>query len=273
MKKHFPIALAILFLLSACHVSRHLPGPRSAANDFLQKIGEGRFQAAYESTAFAFQAQTNFRSFQAIARDLGMNGGTISCKWVSDERKERDVKLAGELVSANGTIVPVRLTLIQERNTWRVFALRTPSPIGNGEENRFSLLGKGDAFNNSANHEVPSPKVLQDLTQSHLLLFNAAAQKNNFDSFYNKVSLAWQNRLTTKQLKDAFRPFIDSKADISNIKSLQPVFDQPPEVNSEGILTLAGHYETQPYRTLFALQFTFEFPYWKLYGIKVQIQR
>ncbi len=272
MKKHLPLLLLAALFLPACKESRHIPDPRSAANDFLQKIGESRFQDAYESTAFAFRAQTNFRSFQATAKDLGLSTGTVSCRWLSDERREREAKLSGELTSAQGKSVPVRLTLILERNAWRVFALRTPTSNGNREADPFSLLGKGDSFESSANHEVPSLKVLQNLTATHLLLLNEATQKNDFREFYNKVSLAWQSQLTLKQLTDAFRPYVERKPDISSIAHLEPVFDVPAEIDSEGFLTLRGHYETQPYRTSFALRFIFEFPYWKLHGIQVQIQ-
>ncbi|MCX6966923.1 MAG: hypothetical protein NTZ46_03930 [Verrucomicrobia bacterium] len=274
MRKDFPLVWIIAFslLLAACKAPQQMPDPHSAANDFLQKIGESRFQEAYESTAFAFQAQTTFRNFQATAKDLGLSSGTVFCTWLKDERQERDVRLSGEFISASGKTVPVNLTLIQERNAWRVFALRTPTQIGNKEEDRFSLLGKGDGFNSSANHELPSPEALQNLTKSSLLLFNEAAQKGDFNEFYSKVALAWQNNLTVKQLKAAFAPFTDSKVDISEIKQLNPVWDTPPEINSEGILNVAGHYATKPYRTFFALQYIFEFPYWKLYGIQVQIK-
>jgi len=274
MKKYSPstfILVAVALLLAGC--TKHpVHNPRKAATEFLQKIGESRFQEAYDNTAFAFRAQTNFRSFQATAKELGLNAGTVSCNWRSEEIKDRDVKLTGELMSANGTTVPVRLTLIEERGEWRVFALRTPRERGNQEDDHFSLLGKGGSFNSSANHALPSPKILNDLTLSSLLLFNDAVLQRSFGEFYSKVSLAWQNQLTTTQLKQAFQPFIDAKVDLSDIQKLQPVFDTPPEITSEGILNIIGHYDTKPVRTFFSLKFIYEFPYWKLYGIEVKIR-
>jgi len=275
MRKHLPLVLLLGFalLLAACGKSRHISSPQSAANDFLQMIGESRFQEAYASTAFAFKAQTDFRSFQATARELGLSTGTIACKWVNVEPKHRETQLTGELLSANGATIPLRLTLTQERGEWRIFALLTPSQgRRQKEEDRFSSMGKGDSFNSSANHEIPPLKTLRNLTLSSLLLLNDAARQSDFSDFYSKVSLSWQNQLTLNQLKEAFQPFTDSRADISGIQKLQPIFDVPPTVDTEGILNLVGHYETKPYRTTFALRFIYEFPYWKLYGINVQLQ-
>ncbi|MEI6560573.1 MAG: hypothetical protein WCO68_00635 [Verrucomicrobiota bacterium] len=275
MKKILPLLLLLAVALSvtACKQSGKIPSPESAATDFFQKISESRFQEAYDSAAFGFRAQTDFPSFQATAKELGLNTGTVSCNWLSEERtEEEDVKLTGELLSGNGARIPVHLTLIQERRAWRVFTLRTPSQSGNKKEDRFSLLGKGGGFKSSANRELPSLKSLQKLTESSLLLLNRAVQQGDFNEFYNTVSLTWQNQLTVNQLKREFQPFIDAHVDISDIQQCEPVFDTPPEITSEGILSLDGHYETRRNKLTFSLHFIFEFPYWKLYGVKVQIR-
>ena len=62
-----------------------------------------------------------------------------------------------------------------------------------------------------------------------------------------------------------------TKANI-DIKSLSPVFDKPPEINSDGVLILNGHYNTKPLAIHFLLQFIYEFPQWKLYGLEVQLK-
>jgi len=274
MKKFLPLLLLLAVVLSvtACKQSHKLLSPQSVAADFFQKISESRFQDAYDSTAFAFRAQTDFPGFQATAKELGLSTGTISCNWLSEERTEEDTKLTGELLSASGARITVHLTLVQERGDWKIFALRTPSQSGNKQEDRFSLLGKGGGFKSSASHELPSLKNLQKLTESSLLLLNRAIQQGDFKEFYNTVSLAWQNQLTVNQLKREFRPFIEAHVDLSEIQKLEPVFDTPPEITSEGILVLEGHYDGKPNCFTFSLRFIFEFPYWKLYGIKVQIR-
>lgn len=273
MKKFFSpaVILALALALFACS-QRPVLDPQCAATEFFQKIGEMRFQDAYDATAYGFQTQTTFPNFQTTAKELGLGGGTVSCHWESEEAKDRDIKLKGELVSANGTTVPVRLTLIEERGAWRVFALRVVREQGKQDDDRFSLLGKPATFNSSASREIPSAKVLNELTLNSLLLFNEAITHQSFGEFYSKVSDAWQKQLTTTQLKQAFQPFVDAKVDLAGIEKLQPVFDKPAEINSDGILTTVGHYDNKPYGTYFTLRYIFEFPYWKIYGIEVQIR-
>lgn len=263
--------LAVLILLGGCHKSRLVKAPQQEARDFFQKLSESRFQEAYDSTAFSFQAQTNFKSFQATARELGLTTGTVVCDWTKEETSEREVKLTGEILAAAGTKVPMIVTLVKERGAWRIFSVRNPGDNGKKENDRFSLVGKGSAFNRSVNQEVPALPVLHRLTLESLVLFNEAVTQGNFGDFYNQVSAAWQNQLTVGQLKRAFQPFVDAKVNLRDIQGMQPVYDVAPEINTNGILLLKGHYETKPYRAFFVLQYMYEFPYWKLYGLEVQI--
>ncbi|MDD5350012.1 MAG: hypothetical protein PHQ12_07360 [Chthoniobacteraceae bacterium] len=263
--------LAALLGLAGCDDSPYSDSPSHAANEFFLEIGESHFQKAFDSAAFNFQARTTFQNFQATARDLGLSAGTVACNWIKEERKEKEVKLTGEVMAANGTRVPVILTVIKERGSWRVFSLHTPSDSGRKEEDRFSLVGKGASFNQAVNRELPSDKALQKLVVESLLGFNTAVQKRSFGEFYSSVSLAWQEQLTVSQLKRAFQPFIDANIDLSPIRNMEAVFDVPAEINADGILILHGHYNTAPNRTFFTLRYFYEFPFWKLYGLEVQI--
>jgi len=197
----------------------------------------------------------------------------VACKWTKEERKDRDVKLTGEVMSNTGKTVPVFLRLVQERGAWRVFSLRTPGPSKNEEDDRFSLMGKGGSFNSAANHEMPSPKIIHGLIKESLMLFSNSIQRHNFNEFYSKVSLTWQNQLTTGQLERAFKPFLDANVDLRNIQELQPVLDPKPEINSDGVLIIVGTYDTKPYRMAFTLRYIYEFPLWKLYGFEVQVRK
>lgn len=267
----FLAMLAAIAGLTGCDDSPYSDSPSHAANEFFLQIGESHFQKAFENTAFAFQAKTTFQSFQATARDLGLSSGNVACLWQKEERKDEEVKLTGEVTAANGMRVPVIVTIIKERGSWRVFSLRTPVDSGRKEVDVFSLLGKGASFDRAANREVPSPKAAQKLARESLLLFNTAVQKRSFSEFYASVSLAWQEQLTVGQLKRAFQPFMDANVDISAIGGMEAVFDTPPAINADGILLLQGHYDTKPNRTFFTLRYSFEFPFWKLYGVEVQI--
>ena len=44
------------------------------------------------------------------------------------------------------------------------------------------------------------------------------------------------------------------------------------KIGSDGVLVVKGYYETKPYRTTFMLRFIYELPYWRLYGVEVQLE-
>lgn len=265
--------LAVVLCLGAC--GRPKPDPLRAANDFFLMIGQGRLekvQQAYESTSFAFRAGTSFKNFEATARELGLTAGPVSCNWLKAEPQDRDIRLTGEVKSADGKGVPIIVRLTLERGEWRVFSLRNPDRAGKKEIDRFSLVGKGEAFNTAASHEMPPLETVQKLTRDSLLLFNEAIQRQDFAEFYSKVSQEWQEQLTLGQLQRAFQPFIDNRVDISSIEKLQPLFDKAPQVQSDGILIVEGHYPSKPLAAFFRLRFAYNFPYWKLFGVELQVR-
>lgn len=267
------LALASVLALGGCGRSHPAGSPRLEANDFFQKLGESRIGDAYKETAFSFQTQTSLKNFGAAARELGLTGGgTVICNWNKEESPAPDeVKLIGDISGKGGVNVPVVVTLIQERGTWRVYAVRKPGEHGKKEVDYFSLLGKGAELQAGA-QEVPSAKVNQRLVLESMALFNDALQQQNFSDFYSQVSEAWQNQLTVGQLKQSFQPFIDAKVNLSDVQKMEPIFDAPPEINSDGILFLKGHCEAKPYQIYFVFRYVYEFPYWKLYGMEVQIR-
>lgn len=259
----------ILALAVAACSPKGMPPARQAADEFFLKIGEERLQEAYDETSFGFKAESSFKNFQAIAKELGLTAGTVSCHWTKEEPKGEDMKLTGEVTTASGTAIPLSVTCVKERGAWRIFSMLTSK--GKKEEDRFSLLGKGGDFSSSANLEIPPRAKLEELTARALTLFGNAVRRQNFGEFYSKVSTAWQSQLTERQLKAAFQPFIDARVDI-DLNGLAPVFDKPPEINSEGILVLTGHYDTKPYTSVFRLRFIYEFPQWKLYGVELELR-
>ena len=72
-------------------------------------------------------------------------------------------------------------------------------------------------------------------------------------------------------LKNHFQPFIDKKIDLSAVAGLKPVYDQPPRINDAGLLELVGHFDTPNFQVNFALDYAYELPWWKLFGVNVSL--
>jgi hypothetical protein len=164
------------------------------------------------------------------------------------------------------------VTMVDESGAWRVFSIHSPPSEATGiSENHFSLVGKVPNLNDDTVKPLPPPAEIKQLVRDNLERFNAAVASASFDEFYDSVSSKWQDQLTKGQLQRAFQPFIDKKIDISGVSKIDPTFDVTPEINSEGLLLVSGHYDTRPYRVVFSMRFYYELPTWKLFGLDVNM--
>ena len=265
------LALIGCVLLPGC---RRDSSPREAADTFFQLIAAGRLSEAYDSAAFAFQAQQSRQLFEATIRETGLNS---IVSWTFDEPAfaDRSAKLRGTFVSKAGTSFPLNVTLTQDAGAWRIYALKPPRSLETGlVENRFSLVGKGPGFVDAVNRQpVPDEATLKKMVLDVMLMFNDAVQKKSFSDFYKKISRVWQEQVSDRQLQRAFQAFIDRSVDLSGIAEMEPVFAKPAEVSSDGLLLIAGEYPTKPLRVRFALKFMYEVPRWRLFGIDVSLQK
>lgn len=264
------VAAGAALLLGGCSPKSD---PLSAAKQFFAEVDADRPDAAYASAAFGFRAEQSEKVFAQTIRELGLDE-VASAEWSPPEITGREARVPVIVQTKSGGAHSFVVTLVEESGVWRVYALRSPKGESSRRmDNRFSLVGKGAAFTDALSHPVPDDKEVRALIGETLLLFNDAIQQKSFAEFYERVSLAWQKQLTQGQLQRAFQPFIDKEVDLGGIRSVEVVIDQPPTINTEGLLLVSGHYPTSPYKVFFALKFVYELPRWKLFGIDVNLQR
>jgi 2C-methyl-D-erythritol 2,4-cyclodiphosphate synthase len=121
---------------------------------------------------------------------------------------------------------------------------------------------------------VPSNAELKKLTDNTLLSFNSAVQSKDFEEFYKSTSKLWQEQTTADKLMDIFKSFIDKKFDIASaVKTVKPIFEPAPEINSDGVLVVQGSYPIKPDRLEFVLKYVNEQGAWKLIGINVKANK
>jgi hypothetical protein len=264
----FLLIAALAFSLDGC--AKRL-GPVPAAQHFFELIGSGQTDAAYQSAAFGFQAQRTSPAFAAAAKDMGLTE-YASADWGQPERDGHTATIHVTFHTRGGANIPLIITLVNESGEWRVFSIHSPPNQTTGiSENHFSLVGKVPNLNDETVKPMPPESEIKSLVRDNLVRFNEAIASASFDTFYDSVSAKWQDQLTKGQLQRAFQPFIDKKIDISGVGKIDPTFDTPPEVNSEGLLLVSGHYDTQPYRVVFSMRFYYELPAWKLFGLDVNM--
>lgn len=265
--------LLLLLLALACAGCEKKADPLSSAQRFFQQIGTGQAKAAYESAAFGFQAQRSAAAFEAAAQEMGLTryAGAI---WEEPQIEGHTAKVGVRLQTSQGKELPLFVTLTKESGEWRVYSLRSPPSETTGiSENRFTLVGKAPGVVNAVSQPIPPEAELRALVRENLLRFNEAIASQSFDAFYDSVSRKWQEQLTKGQLQRAFQPFIDQKVSLAGVATIDPIWDAPATVGTDGLLILSGHYPSEPYRTHFAIKLVYELPAWKLFGLEVNLRK
>jgi hypothetical protein len=265
------LRLLLLALFLPLHGCTKKADPLTVAQQFFQQVAAGHADEAYHSAAFGFQAQRTEVAFATAAKDMGLTD-YARADWSQPQRDGGTTTIRVTIHTRSGTAIPLVVTLVKQSGAWRVFSLRSPPSQATGlSENRFSLVGKMPSFSDAVSKPMPPENEIRQLIRENLLRFNDAIESKSFDGFYASVSTHWQDQLTKGQLQRAFQPFIDRKVNVAAVAKANPVFDTPPTVNSEGLLVVSGHYETQPYRIVFAMKFYYELPAWKLFGLDVNL--
>jgi len=110
---------------------------------------------------------------------------------------------------------------------------------------------------------VPSEKDAKALALDSMLAFNKALQTGSFDLFYAQISKLWQKETTPAKLRVIFQPLIDTKADLSAIAKIEPVFAQKPAIE-DGYLVIKGSYPMLLSKVSFTVKYVYEENAWKL---------
>jgi hypothetical protein len=255
--------------------------PQSAADAFFAEVEHGDPHTAYESAAFGFQAAQTFDAFLSNARGLGLIGAQPPT-WTGKEAHSGETDLSGTFANSSGQPVTVSVTMTPDGKAWKLFSLQTA--IGSQDtENRFTLVGKGTGFNDVYHQPMPAPRQLDGLVHKTMADFNAALQQGDFHSFYATLSQQWKDgqrltgddasQVTPGMLKNHFQPFIDKKVDLSMVANLKPVYTQTPRIDQDGLLELIGYFDTPNYRVNFSFDYAYELPWWKLFGINVNLTK
>jgi hypothetical protein len=265
-----PVLVVALLLVAGC--GRKKVDPATAARTFLEQVSRGDTAGAYKSTAFGFQSLENERAFSSTARELGLIGGKV-VSITADDADEKTAHLNAIVTAATGESRTFILTMQVEAGGWRLFSIRERNLKTGTSENRFSLVGKTPMFAESMTREMPSDRELRRLVRGSMLAFADAIKEKSFQSFYLYISRAWRSQVTEKRLNDAFHGFIDQHVNLGGAAEVEPIIDPPPQMTSDGLLLVSGHYPTKPYEVYFGFKYIYELPEWKLFGLDVYLRK
>lgn len=233
-------------------------GAVAEAEAFLRLSTEGRYEESYASASQALQANQTQAEFTTKFSRLGISGFE-SASWNKREIKNGIATLEGTVRTGEGGAVRLTVRLLKEGGAWKVVSV-------SGDDDGVTTITKARADKG----ELPEEEEAGRLARQSLLELNSAMQSGDFASFYDSISEQWQDQITAEKLESVFQPLAAQGVDFSGVEEAEPVFGMPPSRDSDGLLVLAGHFPTEPRRTVFRLTFISEGAEWKLFGINAK---
>lgn len=116
--------------------------------------------------------------------------------------------------------------------------------------------------------DVPDASVQEALIKENLITFNDATLTGNYDVLHAKTATPFQEKFAPADLAEMFKGFADQKISIAAIAGLDPIEDAPSKLEN-GVLTLTGHFATEPLVVRYVLDLVIEGDRWSLIGIDV----
>lgn len=252
------VAFALIIVAIMSIVFTATSGAVAEAEAFLRLSTEGRYEESYASASQSLQANQTQSEFATKFARLGISGFE-SASWNKREIKNGIATLEGTVKTPDGEVVGLTMRLLKEDGAWKVVSI-------SGSDDGATTISKARADRG----ELPGEEEAGRLARQSLLQLNSAMRSGDFGPFHDSISEQWQEQISAEKLKSVFQPLAAQGVDFSGVEETEPVFAMPPSRDSDGLLVLAGHFPTEPRRTVFRLTFISEGADWKLFGINAK---
>lgn len=255
MKKWLKILLGIVaaFVLAIVAVFYFTSGMVDTADAFFNAVKQKDIAKAHSYLAEDFKASTDEKALS----DFLSKGAILNFKessWSNREISGGRGELNGSITTDTGGVVPIKMMFVKENDAWKIYAIQKPTAGLQSEDTTLSVPEK-------------SNQVL--LVKQSMHDFIVSVEKKNMEHFRGTVSQLWQKQVSVEQLNQAFKSIIDSGANWSVLESFEPKLSSDAKVDENGVLQLAGLYETKP-NVHFKQKYIYEGLAWKLIGFNIQ---
>ena len=230
----------------------------SSADNFFSLIKANKLQEAYNSTAQKFQSTVSYEDFTKFI-DKSSIGKFESYSWGSRSFSGNRGSVKGYVTTAQKSI-PVELDFVKENGEWKVLYVDATGTDATSS-------GVADQ---SISKTVPSDADIIKLVQTTMGDFASAVASKDFTNFYQATANLWKTQISAKELQANFQSFIDKKVKFSFDASTLPTLSEKPSIDGVKILHVDGYYPSKDINVIFSLEYIYEYPNWKLVGIRVK---
>jgi hypothetical protein len=118
----------------------------------------------------------------------------------------------------------------------------------------------------------PEPVQQEILVKTTLLTFNDANVTQNYSVLHSKLSKQFRDQFPPERLKEVFKPFVEQKIDLDFIAAKAPIPAKAAEIDERGVLSLNGHFDSQPSHVFYDLGYVMSEGEWKPIKINVNVK-
>ena len=123
-----------------------------------------------------------------------------------------------------------------------------------------------------AENKVPGPVEREMLVKAALMTLNDANITGNYVVLHAKLSKQFRDQFSPDRLKEAFKGFVEQKADWTVVAAKPVIEIGEAEIDHRGALLLRGYFDTVPNRVTYALDFVPSEGEWKPIHLRVNMK-
>jgi hypothetical protein len=246
----FVVAFTAIFAL----VWRLTAGMTEAADAFFAALRDGDVATARTYLAEDFRASTSDEQLLAYVKNSALSEYQ-SASWSSRGMENSRGNLEGTLETRTGGSIPMKVELVKENGSWKIYTLRKPAA---------GLQTDDGPIKPS---EIEQVRLVRATTEQ----FAAAIKRGDFAEFHKYVSGLWQRQISADQLQTTFRQFAETGADFSVLNSLQPNI-AAAAYDADGAFVIEGTYPSQPSTFSYRYRYIYEGVDWKLAGLNASVR-
>ena len=248
-----PLVGLLVFGLTLAGLLLFGPGGVSgAAQPFLEALARRDFVAAAAQRTQRFQQavpQDDFERFLSESK-LGLFASGSWSGWTIENGVGT---VDGEINTATGERLPLRLSMIKEGGQWQIDAIQPLDPAG------------GDAA------AMPTPIAAVGLIRDSTGLFARGAVAADFSELHAAAAPELQAQFSAADLAAQFKPFVDNRIDLRPLEQVSPNLSAQPSVDADGVLRLVGYYPADGGKVDFDYKYVYRFTGWRLISIQVNV--
>ena len=255
MSRGVKIGIAIVVIIAAGIASVFLltSGIEKRADAFFNAVKRHDIAKAHTYLSEDFKASTDessLKEFLSKGAILNFKSASWSNRQISGNRGQLD----GSITTESGGVVPLKLNFVKENGEWKIYSIQKPVAGMQATESSPS---------------APSQSEQAALVKQSMHDFLVSVRQKEMSHFHSTLSRMWQKQVSTEELNAVFINVIDSGANWPAVDTLDPVLSPVMKMDENEVLTLNGHYPTNPVLK-FEMKYVYEGVAWKLIGFSLE---